>query len=149
MQSSVEVQRKRILALSETRDKLSVLQRDVDSAQRSYEMVMQRASETNMQSRIAQTDVAQLSPAVTPVDPSFPKVKLFVGMALVCGVFLGIGIALLREMMNPRIYGVDHFMTLTGIPVFSVVPKSHLLLPFGGLQRLTRGRQAAISGVLR
>ena len=145
LQASVDAQRKRILALSESRNKLALLQREVDSAQHAYDLVLQRASETSMQSRIAQTDVTQLSRAVAPVDPTFPKPKLFIGLGLVCGLFLGIAIALLREMLKPRIYSVDHFMALTGIPVFSVIPKN-AFLPFGGFPKLGRARQAVVSG---
>lgn len=144
LQGAVEAQRKRILELSESRNRLALLQRDVDSAQRAYDLVLQRASETSMQSRIAQTDVTQLSRAVAPVDPSFPKPKLFIGLALACGLFLGIAIALLREMLKPRIYSVEHFTALTGIPVFSVIPKN-AFLPFGGFPKLGRAKQAIIS----
>lgn len=144
LQASVNEQRKRILELSESRNKLGVLQREVDSAQHAYDLVLQRASETSMQSRIAQTDVTQLSRAVPPVDPTFPKPKLFIGLGLVCGMFLGVAIALLREMLKPRIYSVDHFVALTGIPVFSVIPKN-AMLPFGGFHRLGRARQSVVS----
>ncbi len=144
LQTAVDAQRRRILTLSAGRDKLTVLQREVDSAQRAYELVMQRSSETRLQSQVAQTDIALLATAVEPVAPSFPKVKLFLAMALVFGILLGAGLALLRDMLNPRIYGVEHFVALTGIPVFGVVPRHRALPFFGTMRGLGRSRHVAI-----
>lgn len=144
LQAAVDAQRRRILTLSAGRDKLTVLQREVDSAQRAYELVMQRSSETRLQSQVAQTDIALLATAVEPVAPSFPKVKLFLALALVFGILLGAGLALLRDMLNPRIYGVEHFVALTGIPVFGVVPRHRALPFFGTLRGLGRSRHVAI-----
>lgn len=145
LQAMVDTQRKRILALSAARDNLSVLQREVDSAQRAYELVMQRASETSLQSQIAQTDVALLTSAVEPAEPSFPKIKLFAAMALAFGILLGIGLVLLRDMLNPRIYGIEHFVALTGVPVYGIVPKNRALSSFGVLPMLTGRRREMIA----
>lgn len=145
LQAAVDAQRRHVLTLSVGRDKLSVLQREVDSAQRAYDLVMQRSSETTLQSQVAQTDSALLTMAVEPAEPSFPKVKLFAAMALVFGILLGAGLALMRDMLSPRIYGIEHFVQLTGVSVFGEVPRHRVLPFFGALRSLGWNRRGAIS----
>ena len=145
LQAAVDAQRRHILTLSVGRDNLSVLQREVDSAQRAYDLVMQRSSETTLQSQVAQTDSALLAMAVEPAEPSFPKIKLFAAMALVFGILLGAGLALMRDMLSPKIYGMEHFVQLTGISVFGEVPRHRVLPFFGALRSLGGNRRGAIS----
>jgi chain length determinant protein EpsF len=149
LQASVNEQRQRILHASEARDKLSVMQREVDSAQHDYELVMQRDTETKLQSEIRQSDAGLLAAAVPPAAPSFPRVRLFTAMAIALGFMLGVAVALMRDMMNPRFYGAEDLMALTGVAVFSVVPRGHrggafpLLGGHGGIRRLRNNAIAA------
>lgn len=127
LQAAVDAQRQHIIQLSQQRDKLSVLQREVDNAQKAYDMVMQRYSETSLESQVAQPDVALLTPATEPIDPSFPKIKLFVVLTIVLGLLLGAGIALLAEIFNPRVHTSLDVMTQIGVPVFAVIPRGGAL----------------------
>lgn len=122
LQAAVDAQRQRILELSEHRDQLSVLQRELDNAQKAYDLVMQRYSQTSIESQVAQSDVAILTAATEPVDPSFPRVKLFCLLTLGIGILLGIGLALLAEVFNPMVHGALDITSRIGIPVFAVVP---------------------------
>ncbi|MGA2551160.1 MAG: chain length determinant protein EpsF [Burkholderiaceae bacterium] len=126
LQAAVNSQRQRIIALSQARDGLSVLQREVDNAQKAYDLVMQRYSQTSVESQVAQSDVALLTAATEPIEPSFPKVKLYSVLTLGMGILLGIGLALLAEVFNPMVHGALDITSRVGIPVFAVVPNSRL-----------------------
>jgi hypothetical protein len=70
-------------------------------------------------------------------------------MAIALGFMLGVAVALMRDMMNPRFYGAEDLMALTGVAVFSVVPRGHrggafpLLGGHGGIRRLRNNAIAA------
>lgn len=86
----IEEQKKQVLALRETRDEITVLTKDVESAQRAYESVAQRMSQLSLEAQSEQTNVRVLSPAIEPSDPSRPNVPRFIAGSLAGGILLGI-----------------------------------------------------------
>ncbi len=122
LQAATETQRQRIMDLSQKRDQLSVLQREVDNDQKAYDLVMQRSSETGIESQVVQSDTSLLTSASEPTHPSFPKIKLFIVLTLILGLLLGIGLALLIEILNPVVHSPLDIIEQLALPVFAVVP---------------------------
>ena len=58
------------------------------------------------------------------MHPSFPKIKLFVVLTLILGLLLGIGMALLIEILNPVVHSPLDIIEQLALPVFAVVPYS-------------------------
>lgn len=69
IRAALEAQKQRVLELKQQRDELAVLQREVESAQRAFEMVSQRLTQSSLESQVSQTNVVLLNPAAEPVDP--------------------------------------------------------------------------------
>ena len=103
--AAFENQKQRVLQLNRQRDELSILKRDVESAQRAFEGVSQRSAQTRLESLSVQTNAVVLNPAAEPTDPSRPKLRLNLIVALVMGTLLGVGMALLREFADRRVRG--------------------------------------------
>lgn len=103
LQGAVASQKSRVLLLNKQRDELNVMRRDIESAQRAFEVVSQRASQSNIESQTNQTNILVLNPAVPPVDPSKPKVLLNVLVSIFLGTLMGIGTALVLELRNHRV----------------------------------------------
>ena len=122
LRTAVDQQRQRIIDLAQKKDRLSVLQREVDNADKAYQLVMERYAQTSIESHVAQADVALLTSATDPVNPSFPRIKLFLALGLFFGVLLGVGIALIVEIFNPTVHSAGDIQSQVGIPVFVVVP---------------------------
>jgi polysaccharide biosynthesis transport protein len=61
--ASLEAQRSKVLRLRAVRDEGQVLARDVDNAQRTYDAVQTRLTQTNLESQAKQSNVFQLSEA--------------------------------------------------------------------------------------
>lgn len=53
-----------------------MLMREVGAVQRSYDQAQQRMGQTEMEARVPQTNIAPLTPAVEPVEPSGPRIIL-------------------------------------------------------------------------
>ncbi len=54
---AIERQKARVLELNKQRDQISVLQRDVEAAQRNFEAVSQRSAHTRLESLAVQTNI--------------------------------------------------------------------------------------------
>ena len=121
LKSALASQKERVLVLNKQRDELNVLRRDIESAQRSFEVVSQRASQTNIESQTTQTNIAVLNPAVAPPDPSKPKVLLNVLVSIFLGTLLGVGLALLLELTNRRVRSGDDLVEALEVPLLGAI----------------------------
>jgi chain length determinant protein EpsF len=123
IRSALEAQRARVLKLRSAREEGAVLIRDVESAQRSYDAVLARLSQTSLESHSTQTNAYVLTPAVPPNKPSSPKVVLNVALAIVIGLFLAIGAAIFLEIADRRIRTADEVSELVGLPLLGILPR--------------------------
>jgi chain length determinant protein EpsF len=130
LKAMIETQKQRVLALRANQDKLAVLVRDVESAQRSHDVVAQRMSQTTLESQSNQANVRVLSPAVEPLTPSGPKVMRNIMMAILGGALLGAGLAIGLEYLDRRIRGVDDLVTAESIPLLGVLRPERTAIPF-------------------
>jgi succinoglycan biosynthesis transport protein ExoP len=121
IERALDRQKARVLELSQQRDKLSVLTRDVESARSAYDAALQRHTQVRLESRLDQTDIAVLNPAIPPLVPVFPKIPLNIVLSVMIGTLLGIGAALLLELMNRRIRSRDDLAYAAGIPVLAEI----------------------------
>ena len=65
-----------------------------------------------------------VTPAVPSATPSSPKVARDIGIAIVAGLLVGIGFALLRDNLDDRVRGKDQLEQLMpGIPVLGLIPE--------------------------
>jgi uncharacterized protein involved in exopolysaccharide biosynthesis len=120
---SLEAQRAKVLKLKAVRDEGSVLQRDVESAQRSYEAVLARLNQTSLESQTTQSNVNVLTEASAPTAPSSPKVMANTLFSLALGIALAIGAALALEMLDRRVRVIDDLDATLGLPVLGTMPK--------------------------
>jgi chain length determinant protein EpsF len=121
LQGALTNQKTRVLALNKQRDELNVLRRDIESAQRAFEVVSQRASQSNIESQTNQTNIALLNPASPPGGPSKPRVLLNILVAIFLGTLLGVGLALLQELANRRIRSATDLAEVLSLPVLGSI----------------------------
>lgn len=121
LQGALATQKARVLLLNKQRDELNVLRRDIESAQRAFEIVSQRASQTNIESQTNQTNIAVLNPASPPPDPSKPKVLLNTLVSIFLGGILAVGLSLVLELMNRRVRSTDDLVEALELPVLGTI----------------------------
>jgi chain length determinant protein EpsF len=138
LRRAMSAQRSRVLDLKEDRNGLTVLRRNVESAERAYDTAMQRFVVSQVDSRAQQTNITVLNPAVAPRDPSRPKVFLNIALSVVVGVMLGIGIVLLAERFDRRVRSRSD-LYMADVPMLAVLntwqPAGHRLLGHSGSTR--------------
>lgn len=137
LKGALNAQKARVLALNKQRDELNVLRRDIESAQRSFELVSQRASQTNIESQTNQTNIAILNPATAPGKASKPRVLINILISVFLGTLMGVGLALLLELMNRRVRSAQDLMdALAGLPVLGSIGSA------AGMLQLTAATKA-------
>jgi chain length determinant protein EpsF len=122
IQAAVDAQRTKVLALKETRDQGAVLARDVDNAQRSYDLVYTRANQTNLESQNKQSNATVISQATTPSTPSSPKIVAGLLMGIVVAIGLGLGTAFVLEQFDKRVRTTADAFDFLGLPVIGIMP---------------------------
>jgi chain length determinant protein EpsF len=136
LRNELETQRAQVLRMKAVRDEGVVLQRDVDNAQRSYDAILQRFTQTTLESQTTQSNINLLTRATPPVEPSSPKILLNTLLSIFLGTLLAVGTALLLELMDRRVRSVDDVVEALGLPVLGVMPKP------GSRLRLSAARPA-------
>ena len=122
IKAALEAQKTKVLTLKAERDQINVFLQDVANAQRAYDLVTQRLAQTNLESQTQQTNIVVLTPAAAPIEPSSPRILLNTALAVFLGLLLGLGAALLLEMIDPRVRGTDDLGQIAGVPLLGVVP---------------------------
>jgi polysaccharide biosynthesis transport protein len=149
IRASLEAQRAKVLALKQQRDEASVLMKEVETAQRAYDQVVARASQTSLESQNTQTNISVLTPATEPADHSSPKLLLNTLLSVFLGTLLAVGFALVRELMDRRVRSPQDLVEALGLPVLGALPKpmrggyagkigNTLMLPSNMMGRLPR-----------
>jgi chain length determinant protein EpsF len=123
LRTAIATQKTKVLDLNKQRDEINVLRRDFETAQRNYELMSARSSQTKLESSSVQTNVAVLNPAPEPIEPSRPRVVLNVIVSIFLGLLLGVGIALIRELANRRVRSAEDVADLVGAPLLAVIPR--------------------------
>ncbi len=149
IRASLDAQRAKVLALKQQRDEASVLMKEVETAQRAYDQVVARASQTSLESQNTQTNISVLTPATEPADHSSPKLLLNTLLSVFLGTLLAVGFALVRELMDRRVRSPQDLVEALGLPVLGALPKpmrggyagkigNTLMLPSNMMGRLPR-----------
>lgn len=101
--------------------RLRELQRQADANRTLYESFLARYKETSAQESLELPDSRVVTPADPPISPSFPKVPLTLGLALVIGLILGSLLALVADYLDRRIKTYQQ-VKASGLPNIAALP---------------------------
>jgi hypothetical protein len=143
----LEAQRGKVAGVKLARDRLQVLEREVQGSQRALDLVAQRFTETSLESQARQSNVSILTPASVPTMPSRPLPMLNALIGGLLGLFVAVLAALTLESMNRPLRTAEDLSAACGVPVLAVVPQAATRRP----QRLigTSGPGAGLPPTLR
>jgi succinoglycan biosynthesis transport protein ExoP len=121
LRTALAAQKTRVLELNRTRDELGVLLKDLDSAQRAFDAASQRFSQTRIEALSEQSEVSVLNPATAPIEPASPRVLLNGLVSFLLGTILGVGLALLLELLDRPVRSSADLVDTLGIPVLGTI----------------------------
>ncbi|MDY6922256.1 MAG: chain length determinant protein EpsF [Pseudomonadota bacterium] len=121
--AELAAQKQKVLQLNRTRDELSLLKQELDNAQSAYNAALDRASHTQLESRLALlSEVAVLNIAHPPSLPSSPRLGFNLVLAFCSGLLIGLGLALVWEWLDQRVRSGADVERRLGVPVLATIP---------------------------
>jgi polysaccharide biosynthesis transport protein len=132
LRASLAAQKERVLNLNKQRDQIQLLRSELLSAQRQFETVSARASQTNVESQTSQTNISVLNVATPPGDPSKPKLLLNLLVSLFMGGLLGVGLALVLELLSRRVRSSEDLTDLPGVPLLGQLSSAKRAIKLAG-----------------
>ncbi|MEA1989396.1 MAG: chain length determinant protein EpsF [Pseudomonadota bacterium] len=121
--NAIDQQKALLLSISEDRNQLAILKRDLDTADQVFSLALQRLNETTLEGELNESDVSILTMASTPITHSKPKIPLLIVLSVFLGLILAVGIVFLVELLNRRVRVVEDLIEL-GVPIIGNLPYS-------------------------
>ena len=117
-----EDQRQQALDLNEQLAQYTILQSDWEQTKKLCDILDDRIKEINVTEDVGALNISILEVARPADKPSEPQKARIMGIALVLGLMLGGGLALLRDWVDQRLRSAEEISAVLGIPVLGVVP---------------------------
>jgi capsular exopolysaccharide synthesis family protein len=101
---------------------LNAMLRDAEASRRLLQAVLERLQETAQQPAIENPDAHEISLALIPNKPSFPRTGPWMGAMAFAGVVLGLLMVYLRELSDSTFRSGDDVRTALGLPCLALIP---------------------------
>ncbi|HJO23094.1 MAG: polysaccharide biosynthesis tyrosine autokinase [Myxococcota bacterium] len=105
------------------RIRLRELEREAAANRTLYESFLGRFKETSEQAGVAEADARIISAAAVPVDPSYPKKRLFAAVGLLLSLGVGLGAVFLLERLDNGFRTGTQLEAMLGLPHLASIPE--------------------------
>lgn len=102
---------------------LREMERDLDASRTLLQSVLDRLQETRQQAAVESADARELSLALPPGEPSFPRVRPTLAAAGAFGVLFGLLVAYLMELADTTLKSGDEVRAFLGLPCLALIPR--------------------------
>lgn len=127
----LERQRDRLLGQKHLREQLAVLQQDVDAARSRYEQAQQRLAQSTGRNESMLSNARLLAEASLPLSPTRPPLLMAVVFAVLTGLLVGGGGAVLSEQRQPRLRLDEDITAALGLTLLASLPPQTALARSG------------------
>ena len=125
LRQRVESQRTEVARMNSAAIHYNSLKTEVESMRKLLDSLEGMQNETRVSAQLKglkTTSISLIDEAKVPKDPVSPKKKLNLLLAVVMGIFGGVGLCFVFEYLDNTIKGPEEVERLTGIPSFGVIP---------------------------
>ncbi|MEX1183130.1 MAG: polysaccharide biosynthesis tyrosine autokinase [Gemmatimonadota bacterium] len=112
-----------------------------------YSVLQLRLKEAEILAAVDDPSVIVVDPAIPPRRPVSPDVPLTLALALMMGLVVGVGGAVLREQLDDTVRTRDELQLLGGAPVLGSIPRIVPVGAAGGNGHRARDRHASRPGL--
>jgi succinoglycan biosynthesis transport protein ExoP len=110
------------LELQDRSTDYETLRREVDTNRELYDGLLQRMKEVGVAAGVGENNISVVDAAQIPLAPFKPSLVKNLAFALAVGLFFGVGLAFLLEMLDDSIKASDDLERRIGAPVLSLMP---------------------------
>jgi polysaccharide biosynthesis transport protein len=102
---------------------LNALQRDAEASRGLLQSVLERMQQTAQQSAIETPDAHEISLALPPEQPSFPRTGLLMAAASAFGIMFGLLLVYWYELADQSFRSGDDIRAVLGLPCLALIPR--------------------------
>ena len=102
---------------------LNAMTRDLDAARSQLNAVLEAVQQTAHQTSIEFPEAHEITQALPPSQPSYPRKAQTIAAAAAAGVFLGLLLVYVLQLADDTVRNGDAIRFLTGVPCFALIPE--------------------------
>lgn len=145
LSESFSDQKGQMAKLQDNLTDFQILKRDAQTNEQLYQALLARVKEASIAGTMVPSNVAVIDPGRMPDKPFKPKTNRDLALAIVLGLTLGVGLALLMENLDDSIKSLDDLERACSLPSLGAVP----LLGSNGRLSLSRRKKSEETGMWR
>ncbi|MBC2704272.1 GumC family protein [Desulfobacula sp.] len=111
--------------------KYTILQRNVNTSQNLYDLMVSRVKESNILQTSNTSNIRLVEQAQVSASPVSPNKKRNLLLSIVLGLFFGAGLAFFFEYLDQTVRTEEDIHTHFNLPVLSVIPKADRSTTYG------------------
>jgi capsular exopolysaccharide synthesis family protein len=123
LRQAFEQQKKKAMVMKEKAIQYNILKREADTNRDLYKGLLQRMKEAGISAGITASNIQLVDQAELPIRPYKPNKRLNLILALIVGLFLGVGIAFFFEYLDNSVKTPEDVEQLVRLPFFGLVPE--------------------------
>ena len=123
IRAAFEEQKTRVMAMKDKAIQYNILKREADTNRELYRDLLQRMKQAGVSAGMTASNIKVIDPAEVPGGPYKPNVKMNLLLAMVVGLFLGVGLAFFFEYLDNTIKTPEDVEQLIRLPSFGMVPE--------------------------
>jgi uncharacterized protein involved in exopolysaccharide biosynthesis len=121
--SSYEEAKHAAVALDGARAQLDMLKLDWNHLQRTYEIVLERLKDINLDQKNGTLRIKVLSKPKVPAAPVWPRITVVAFLSIIAGLGGGVAVVYLQDILDDRFRSPEEMQTQLGLPVLAMIGK--------------------------
>jgi capsular exopolysaccharide synthesis family protein len=102
---------------------LNAMTRDLEAARGQLQAVLERIQQTAQQAAVESAEAHEISQAIPPDRPTFPRTAPIMAGSVVVAGFLGLMLVYLLQLTDTTVRSGDEIRLLTGLPCLALIPE--------------------------
>ena len=102
---------------------LNAMTRDLDAARGQLQSVLERIQQTAQQAAIESSEGHEISQALAPEHPTYPRTAQTMAASLVAAVFLGLLLVYVLQLSDSTLHSSEEVLEVTGVPCLALIPE--------------------------
>jgi capsular exopolysaccharide synthesis family protein len=103
---------------------LNAMQRDAEASRAQLQAVLERIQQTAQQAAIETSEAREISQALPPEHPSWPRTGPMMAAACLSGVFLGLLLVYVLHLADTSFHSGEDIRAFAGLPCFALLPEA-------------------------
>jgi capsular exopolysaccharide synthesis family protein len=102
---------------------LDAMARDLDAARAQLQAILERILQTAQQAAVESSEAHEISQAIPPEHPTFPRTQQTMAASMAAAVFLGLLLVYVLQLTDSTLHSGEELREITGLPCLALIPE--------------------------